>query len=151
MKLGEALTERADLIRRLTALESRIASNVLVQEGEEPSEDPQALLDEAERVADQLEELIVSINRTNAETTLEDGRTVTAALAERDVLGTRVRTLQRAISSATQGVHRYSLTEIKYERKVDITDLQSKHDDLAKRRRELDTEIQAHNWTTDLV
>ena len=44
MKLAEALQERADLRTKIDELRSRLTNNALVQEGEEPAEDPQELL-----------------------------------------------------------------------------------------------------------
>ena len=64
MKLAEALVARADAQRRLAQLQERLHRVVLVQEGVEPGEDPQELLEEAERVIDQLEGLIRRINAT---------------------------------------------------------------------------------------
>ena len=43
MKLAEALIERADLQKRFDQLEERLQNNALVQEGEKPAEDPEAL------------------------------------------------------------------------------------------------------------
>ena len=43
MKLAEALQERADINIKLKQLERRMQNNALVQEGEAPSEDPEAL------------------------------------------------------------------------------------------------------------
>ena len=40
MKLAEALQERADLVNNIERLRSRIRNNALVQEGEEPAENP---------------------------------------------------------------------------------------------------------------
>jgi Family of unknown function (DUF6847) len=36
-------------------------------------------------------------------------------------------------------------------RQVSVSDIQSQIDELAKQRRELDTQLQAHNWTTPLI
>lgn len=44
MKLAEALMVRSDLQKKLYSLQSRLNKNVLVQEGDEPSEDPVLLL-----------------------------------------------------------------------------------------------------------
>ena len=49
MKLAEALQERADLNRRIQQLQQRLNNNAIVQEGEAPVEEPQALLTELER------------------------------------------------------------------------------------------------------
>ena len=44
MKLAEALQERADLVNNIERLRSRIRNNALVQEGEEPAENPKELI-----------------------------------------------------------------------------------------------------------
>ena len=46
MKLAEALSERSDIRTRISALQSRLAANARVQEGERPAEDPKALMAE---------------------------------------------------------------------------------------------------------
>ena len=46
MKLAEALQERADLNRKIEELRRRLANVILVQEGEEPAEEPAELLKE---------------------------------------------------------------------------------------------------------
>jgi hypothetical protein len=43
MKLAEALILRADLQKRIEQLKQRILNNVMVQEGDEPAEDPSQL------------------------------------------------------------------------------------------------------------
>lgn len=44
MRLATALSERADLQRRLEQLKERLTQNARVQEGDTPSEDPKELL-----------------------------------------------------------------------------------------------------------
>ncbi len=44
MKLAEALLLRSDQQKKLASLKQRINANVLVQEGDEPSEDPNELI-----------------------------------------------------------------------------------------------------------
>lgn len=83
MKLAEALITRADFQKRLEQLRQRLTFSVLVQEGEEPPEDPQALLDEVVRLTQELETLIPRINRSNLTVRLESGQTLTEALARR--------------------------------------------------------------------
>src|SRR5690349_21118346 len=67
MKLGEALTIRADLQKRIAQLGSRLQASGVVQEGDTPPEDPAALLAELETLTDELERLIARINLTNAQ------------------------------------------------------------------------------------
>lgn len=150
MKIGEALTQRAELVRKIQELDGRIAVNATSQEGDAPAEDPNVLLTESARVTDELEALITRINLTNALTTLEDGTPITAALARRDTLATRVRTLQKAIQAAQSTGLRYSMTEIKTVKHLDVAALQAQHDAYATERRALDAAIQAHNWSTDV-
>ena len=58
MKLAEALLERSECQERLHVLESRLQANLKIQEGDEPHEDPQALLKEAMEVQERLCTLI---------------------------------------------------------------------------------------------
>jgi hypothetical protein len=150
VKLGEALTLRSQLQTRFVQLRDRLASSVFAQEGEAPPEDPAALLTELEQVAAQLEDLIARINKTNLATTIDDGRTVTDALARRDHLTILHAAFQKVASAASESQVRYGKAEIKMIRTVDVADLRRRADDLAKERRELDAQIQESNWQTDL-
>ena len=85
MKLAEALQERADLNRRIQQLQQRLENNAMVQEGEQPAEDPAELLAELDGCAASLETLIARINLTNCQTQV-GGESLTALLARRDVL-----------------------------------------------------------------
>ena len=66
MKLGEALADRAEAVRRVEQLRTRINGSARYQEGELPPEDAAALLTELDQVLDHLEALMRRINRTNA-------------------------------------------------------------------------------------
>jgi hypothetical protein len=68
VKLAEALSLRANAARRIEQLRSRIVGNARYQEGEDPAEDPAALLTEAGEALREYETLIRRINRTNAAT-----------------------------------------------------------------------------------
>ena len=71
MKLAEALQERADLNRKIEDLRRRLGNVVLVQEGEEPAEDPKKLLEELDGAVARLEELMAAINLTNGRTRVD--------------------------------------------------------------------------------
>ncbi|HEX6122745.1 MAG TPA: DIP1984 family protein, partial [Ktedonobacterales bacterium] len=75
MKLAEALALRADAQKRIEQMRERLRQSVLVQEGEQPPEDPRALLAELERLIAEMTDLIARINRTNLATRLADGTT----------------------------------------------------------------------------
>jgi len=151
MLLAEALIERADAQRRLAELKRRVAENAQVQEGEEPAEDPQRLLDEAVRVAERIRQLIVAVNTTNAVTRLPNGATVTEAIAQRDLLGTRVRLLHDAAGHAAQRQHRFGRAEIRTVPVLDAGALRTQADRLAADHRALDIQLQQVNWGTELT
>lgn len=64
MKLAEALMVRSDLQKKLYSLQSRLNKNVLVQEGDEPSEDPVSLLGQIFDAQESLHALIIKIHKT---------------------------------------------------------------------------------------
>lgn len=58
MKLAEALILRADYQKRIEQLKQRLLRNAKVQEGDDPAENPAALVEEVNRLAQELEVLI---------------------------------------------------------------------------------------------
>lgn len=108
MKVGEALTLRADVQKRIAQLTGRLQMSAVVQEGDTPPEDPARLLAELVEMSAELERLITAINLTNATSALASGQTVTAALAKRDVLAIRQGVLRSAAEAVAQAQARYS-------------------------------------------
>lgn len=150
MKIAEALIERADIQKRISQLRDRLSHNALVQEGETPSEDPIELIEELDRLEKRLCELVASINLTNANT-VTDGITVTEMLALRDCLSQKVNILRDFLNSASSKWMRSRGSEIVVKSTVNVASLQKQIDELSKQLRELDTQIQGINWTTDLI
>ena len=150
MKLAEALIERADLQIRLSQLDARLHNNAKVQEGETPAEDPNDLLRELDQISARLEQLITAINLTNAAVT-DGGETLTALLARRDVLKSRVGALRNFLNAASSVVMRGSRGEVVIRSTVDVAALRREADARAMELRKLDTRIQALNWTADLL
>lgn len=151
MKLAEALILRADLKTRGAKLKELLNANAKTQEGETPSLSIVALLAEFEEVASQTMVLIRQINKTNAQTPFSDDTTLTDALAERDVLGARLKTYRGLIDAGTIRQDLRTRSEVKFKVAFDVAELQKQVDVLAKQYRELDTKIQALNWQTDLI
>lgn len=151
MKLAEALAERSDCQVRIEELKKRTTRTARVQEGEKPAEDPAALLKEANSLFARLQELITAINRTNSHTTFDKGRTLSDAIAERDVTGKKRDFLTAITEAASTRQDRYSKSEVKYLATISISETQKEIDRLAKHYREIDTSIQELNWKTDLV
>ena len=88
-EVATALSERADLQRRISELGGRLNNNAKVQDGEKPSEDPMELLTELNKDFSRLEELIARINHTNNETKSGDV-TLTDLIAKRDCLKQKI-------------------------------------------------------------
>jgi len=151
MKLAEALIARADAEKRIAQLQQRIVRSAKVQEGDDPPEDPQVLLDESTALINQMQTLIQAINRTNSSTQFDSNRTITDALAERDMLMKERTFLANVISNAVVTQPRYGQSEIKFVSTINIADLQTRVDDLSRRYRETDSAIQQLNWTIDLI
>ncbi|RUP34871.1 MAG: septicolysin [Curvibacter sp.] len=150
MKLAEALLLRGDVQKKLASLRERISRNVLLQEGNAPHEDPNALLQEAMMAIAELEALVVTINVANLGNRLPDGRSLTAAIAFRDSLMQRHAVLQAAISATQKEPDRYSVREIKWVAAVDVGILQKQSDELSRQIREINVRIQESNWLIEI-
>ena len=150
MKLATALSERADLQRRIAELSTRLNNNAKTQEGEAPAENPEELLAQLNDCLNRLEELITRINLTNSTVMLE-GVTLTAMLSRRDCLTKRLQVMRSFLDTASSKVDRYSNTEIKVVSTVPVAQLQKECDRQSKALRELDEQIQSLNWTTELI
>ncbi|MBO4422687.1 MAG: DIP1984 family protein [Clostridia bacterium] len=150
MKLATALSERADLQRRISELAGRLNNNAKVQEGEQPSEDPKELLSELDGCINRLEELIARINRTNNETK-SGGSTISDLIAKRDCLKERIRIMRDFLNASSEKVSRYSKAEIRILSTVSVAGLQKQVDGYSKQLRETDELIQSLNWTTELI
>ncbi len=150
MKLASALSERADIQRRLSELSERLANNAKVQEGDVPAENPKELLAETDGLIDRLETLICRINMTNSRVE-SDGVSMTMMIARRDCLKKRIAMLRGFLDCASSKVERYSRAEIAVHSTVDVKELQKQVDGLSRELRELDEKIQELNWTTELL
>ena len=151
MKLAEALILRADYQKRAEQLRDRIVNNAKVQEGDTPSEDPNRLLQELESLLSELTILIQRINKTNSQTTYKESKTLTGALAERDVLSLKRKIYSELAKAASVTQTRYSKSEVKFRSTVDVASIQKQVNDMSKAYREMDANIQALNWATDLM
>lgn len=151
MRLAEALLERKSLNSKVQTLRERLDENVQVQDGDQPNEQPQTLLAELDKVLRELEKLIGQINATNNIARLAGGSSVADAIVRRDLLRMKREVLEQVAQSASLRHHRYGRNEVKFVATVHVGELRQQIDVLSKQWRELDAEIQAANWTTELV
>ena len=150
MKLAAALQERADLNRKIAELRRRLENNVLVQEGEEPAENPEELLKELNEAVSRLEELMAAINLTNCVTKVK-GMTLTELIAKKDALMIKLSAYKEFVFTAAQSTDRARGTEIKVKSLLKASNLQKTADSTAKEVRELDNLLQETNWKTKLI
>ena len=151
MKLAEALIQRSDVQKKIKQLKHRLAGNATVQEGLTPAEDPQGLLAQTEQAIIELERLVCRISETNALTQFSEGSTLADSVTKRDMLMLRHLLYADLAEAATVVENRYSQREIRSVATVDVVATRKRADGLAKEFRELDTRIQALNWTVELV
>ena len=142
------------LQKRIAQIGSRLQASAVVQEGDSPPEDPSRLLAELDELTAELETLITAINLTNAASRLDSpaGRSqahspvATSSRPARACCGRRSKPARGdpgallAVGDPAHAVDR---------RRPGAA--QAEIDDLARERRELDTEIQEYNWTADLI
>ncbi len=112
MTLAEALQKRGAIIEDIYQLKERLERNALVQEGEEPMEDPSELKRQMDALFESLDYMIQKINLTNCSVKIE-GKTITELLARRDVLKKKFTYYERIIAQASCGSTRARFTEIK--------------------------------------
>jgi len=150
MKLAEALLLRADMQKKLASLRERIGQNAVVQEGEQPHEDPQKLLQQAFGVLSDLQDLVAKVSVANLTNKLPDGRTLAVAIGQRDTLVRQHSLISASLDATKKEPDRYSVREIKWVATLDVAKLQKQLEDLAKSIRELNSLIQQANWGIDL-
>ena len=151
MKLAEALLLRSDQQKKLASLKQRINANVLVQEGDTPSEDPNELMQQVCALTHETQGLILQIHRTNAQAILSDGRLLLELLMQRDELVERHKIITGAIANTHREPDRYSAREIKWQKVIPVASLQKQADDISAKLRDLNITIQAANWQIDMV
>ena len=150
MKLAEALARRADIIKEIENIATRLNLNSKVQEGEEPSEDVNLLLELLDNNSNELEDLIKKINHTNNESK-ENGVRIADLIAKRDALTKKIKILQNFANSASQRVDRYSNKEIRIVSSVNVNEIRKTIDSYSKELRMTENSIQEANWTIDLI
>lgn len=151
MKLAEALLLRGDYQNKMDQIKERINSNVLIQEGDIPNEEPKELIREYENILKEYENLVIRINNTNNLTKFNENISLSEALVKRDVLLKKSKIYKSSVEVASMKQERFTRNEVKYIPTIDIREYQNKIDEISKEYRILDTKIQGINWTIDLI
>lgn len=146
MKLAEGLLLRADLMKKIEHLQSRIRPVLIVSDNKTPQEDPIKLLAQLRKAIQDLEAIIIRINKTNNETQIKGEGPLMEALAKRDslkLLSEKLRIIRESAQVNNMAYNNQKAT-------VDIKDLQIEIDQTGRAFREIDSKIQEINWLTEL-
>ena len=147
MKLAEGLLLRADLIKKIEHLQNRIMPVLIVSDDRLPQEDPDKLLAQLRKTIQDLEILIVRINKTNNVTIVEGEGLLMQALAKRDslkLLSEKLRNIRRSAQIFNTGDSNLKTT-------INIEKLQIEIDQTGRAFREIDSKVQEINWLTFLI
>ncbi len=150
MKLAELLLKRSDLQKRIATLRERIAKNAKIQEGSKAHESAEALLEQALAANRELHRVVVALHEANLAARLDDGRSLTAAVAQRDQLAAEHALLRAAVDAAVAEVDRYGSRELRWVSTLDVAALHRRADAAAEHLRDLNVEIQRVNWVYDV-
>lgn len=146
MKLAEGLLLRADLLKKIEHLQNRIKPVLIVSDDKQPQEDPIVLLAQLRKAIQDLELIIVRINKTNNETIVEGEGLLYEALAKRDSL----KMLSEKLRNIRQAAQIYNTGETNLKATISIKNLQIEMDQTGRAFREIDSKIQEINWLTEL-
>lgn len=153
MKIAEALTRRGALDNDIKALRARIQMAARYVEGEEPAEDAADLLARARELLEEHGNLVAAINKSNTLIRLDDGMSLTDALALRSRLLKEIGLLNWVADEASPAKGMYQArrrTELAEKTDLPVAALRGEADRLASQVRDLDGRIQRVNWAEDL-
>ncbi len=146
MKLAEGLLLRADLLKKIEHLQNRIRPVLVVSDDKLPQEDPDKLIAQLRKAIQDLETLIIRINKTNNETLVEGEGVLMEALAKRDslkMISERLRRIRLDAQFDNSGDSNLKNT-------ISIKKLQKEMDETGRAFRKIDSKIQEINWLTEL-
>ena len=146
MKLAEALLLRSDLMKKIEHIQNRIRPVLIVSDDKKPQEDPTKLIAELRTAIQDLETLVIRINKTNNEININGEGSLMEALVKRDslkMLSEKLRNIRYAAQIDNSGDANLKTT-------IDIKKLQTEMDQTGRAFREIDSKIQELNWLTEL-
>ncbi len=146
MKLAEALLLRSDLMKKIEQFQNRIRPVLIVSDDKKPQEDPTKLIAQLRTAIQDLESLVIRINKTNNEINFNGEGSLMEALAKRDslkMLSEKLRNIRYAAQIDNSGDANLKTT-------IDIKKLQTEMDQTGRAFREIDSKIQELNWLTEL-
>lgn len=154
MNILEALNLKKDLQNRIESLRRRYVNSVTVKKGEKPIEDPQKLLVELEDCFTQLNDISYRISAANTATRNGKGQTIKQLMIEQSIVEQRKECLNRAFEEVLFGdaevYSYYNKPQSEYDVTIDIESLKKEIDNQEIRYRQLTSEIQKLELTTEI-
>ena len=154
MNILEALNLKKDLQNRIENLRRRYVNSVTVKKGEKPIEDPQKLLVELEDSFSQFNDICCRISAANTATRNCKGQTLKQLMVELSIVEQRKDCLNRAFEEVLFGdaevYSYYNKPQSDYDVTIDIDSLKKEIDNQESRLRQLTSEIQKLNLTTEI-
>lgn len=142
MKIAEAMVKRSDLKKRINRAASRVSNTAIIAAGDDGS-DHKAALAEWHSINNQIEQLSIKLMAANQKAKLENGMTISTALAKRDSLTRLVEFIESIRVSVPSRDSGYaSVYNVKAARLL--------LDQTTKERSELDMMLQKANWSNEL-
>ena len=154
MNILEALTLKKDLKERIEDLESRLTNSVTVLKGRKPIEDPQSLMTQLEDSSKQLNDICCRIKMANAMAKNNKGLTLVELVVKRSIEEKNLEILRRVFREAIYGdgtVYYYDRKpNFEYEVTMDVNLLKKQIDERETNLRELTSEIQKLDLSTEI-
>lgn len=150
MKLAEALLLQDHHINRIMSLKIRINHQVLIPDGDEPSEDPNELLKTIFTLNAELQQLHHQIHLTHVQSVLNTGERLLDLLVERDTLNEQYKILNEAIKHTFLDNNHLIKNQNKWIKAIPVSRLQKYADDINNRLYQLNSKIQAATWNIEL-
>jgi len=144
----DLLDKRKNLQIKKGNLKHRIVANSQVQEGDEPSENPNDLIAELEEVEQELLVVTGDLTYWNYETYVGHTRLI-ELITEREMWKAREISYRDFANQGQVSRDRFSRNEIKFISCIDVKDMQRKADEAAKKARALNALIQRTNILTE--
>ena len=147
MKLSRALLERRDLTRKISRIKEEIESVLITSENEEVEEITiKSMFDQLRDKMAELEVLNLRIDKVNAVKLMEK-------LNSLKIADSKIDFLKKCRSKLLQGndsMKYYSRVEIKEKKNISLSVINIELETIENFRKDLDSEIQEINWTTDI-
>jgi len=154
MNIFEAIELKKDLQTRIDDLGKRYVFCSTVKKGEKPIENPQELQTELEDNLSQLNDICCRINAANNTSRNSQGQTLVQLLAEKAIVEKRLEILRRTFSEIIFGdadFYNYcNKPACDYDATIDIKSTKEQIDHQEARLRELNSEIQTLDLTTEI-